>query len=512
MSRKQNAHDRIRHEARAVGLSQVELPSLEAVERRRLQLWLTTAFLLIGIGGVIALVSYRTGLTDADLWLSPTATRFSIFVLAIGFSAYAIEKELHLRRLTRLLVEERVLSASLTNRLNVVTALLDAGRAMNSVLELDQVLDMILRSALDLLHGAGGSVMLVEGEDRLRAVCVHGNDDARDRVVGFGEGIAGRVAVSGEPLLLSGNVRAQFRPPIERAKKVDSAMSVPLVNREELLGVLNVNASSDRTFNEYDLRALSLFAEQAAVAIANARLYESQRAYVDELLELDRMKSEFVASVSHDLRTPLTAIIGAAAMAKRHELPPAKREDLVDGISRQAHRLADMIEEMLLAKGLQHPERAPRLERVDVAGLARTTVEDYELAGRPAVYEGPEVCRVIGDPELLNRIFGNLLDNAFKYGAPPVRVLVEPNGDTVVVGVLDSGAGIPPQDRERVFERFQRLDVSRTGPGIGLGLAIVRTLAAVCGGRAWVEEAPGGGAAFRVALPAAAPASESAAV
>ena len=94
----------------------------------------------------------------------------------------------------------------------------------------------------------------------------------------------------------------------------------------------------------------------------------------------------------------------------------------------------------------------------------------------------------------------NLIENAHKYGADPVRVEVQVADDQVVLSVIDAGPGVPPEERERIFERFYRSDPNGTKPGMGLGLSIVRGLVESCGGTVWVEDAPGGGAAFRVAL------------
>jgi signal transduction histidine kinase len=107
---------------------------------------------------------------------------------------------------------------------------------------------------------------------------------------------------------------------------------------------------------------------------------------------------------------------------------------------------------------------------------------------------------VRADPEAVRRIVGNLIENAHKYGAAPVRISVQPADEQVVLSVVDSGNGVPPEVREKIFERFYRVDPNGTKPGMGLGLAIVRGLVESCGGSVWVEDAPNGGAAFRVAL------------
>ena len=304
----------IRKAARIVGLREFHTPSLEAVERRRLQLWLVMAVMLLSLSGV-AVMSSLLSEANRPMWLSPLVMRGSVVALTLAFCIYAFEKELHLRRLTFMLADERVLTAALTNRLRETSALLEAGKAVNSALELQHVLDVILRSSLELLEGATGSIMLLEGRRRLRVVAVQGNEHARGQEVELGAGVAGYVAEEMEPLLITGEAdRTVFRNLSVRAQRVESGMSVPLVNRDEVLGVLNLNASADRQFTEYDLRAVSLFAEQAAAAISNARLFEMERAHTAEL----------TYRAFHD---PLTRLANRALFVERVQEALAEDED-----------------------------------------------------------------------------------------------------------------------------------------------------------------------------------------
>jgi putative methionine-R-sulfoxide reductase with GAF domain len=276
--------DRLRREAKVAGLRDFRTPSLEAVERRRLRLWLLTTIVLVGVAaGVLAVV--RTSSSSSHL-LSEPLLRLAVFVLALAFCVYAIEKEFRLGRTTRLLTDERVLTAALTNRLHEASLLLDAGRAMNSVLDLPELLQTVLRSACELLDANGGSVMLVDG-DELVTLCVRGREEAVGARLRLGEGVAGHVALRREPVLIDGYVDPKEFPGLaDREPYVESAMSLPLIHRGEVVGVLNVNAAAGRAFTEYDLRAVAVFAEQAATAVANARLYEAERAHVAELIEL----------------------------------------------------------------------------------------------------------------------------------------------------------------------------------------------------------------------------------
>ena len=265
MPRRERVEEVVRREAHIVDLKHLDVPTLEDVEHRRLHLWIVMVVIVLAVTAVMA----GTTVFGSD---QESMLTFGLLALVVAFCAYSIEKELHLRRLTRVLVDERVLVSALASRLDELSVLLDAGQAMNAVLELDEVLRRILDNALDLLGAGHGSVLLAdEGLRMLRAVTVRGNDAARDAVVPFGVGIAGRVADTRESLLIQGELG-------ERDHYPHSAMSVPLVHRGDLLGVLNVNADETRTFDEYDLRALSLFGEHAASAIANARLYEQERA------------------------------------------------------------------------------------------------------------------------------------------------------------------------------------------------------------------------------------------
>ena len=498
MNDQEERSSNIRREARVVGLRGFRTPSLESVERRRLQLWVLSAILLVSVSlGVVVLSIWPV--TQRWSPVSPGILRLSVVLLSIAFSVYAVEQELHLHRLARMLIDERVLSTALTNRLHEVSLLLEAGKAINSVLDLGAVLETILRSAIDLLGGTSGSIMMVE-DDELVSSCVQGNDRARGRRVPLGEGIAGHVARTREPLLIDGDADPEDFPGLVRHDvAIESAISVPLVNRDEVLGVLNVNAAAGRTFTEYDLRAMSVFAEQAASAIANARLYEAEREHVAELIELDRMKRDFLDLMTHELKTPITSVIAAVEIAGRPGME-AERDEMHEIIARQARRLDSMVGSLLTTARLERTDAPQPTVVIDLGEVVRRAASEAAVVQHPVEVTGAGQAWVLGDGEALRHVLENLIDNAWKYGVPPVRVDVAVEADRVVLSVLDGGPGIQPADRERIFERFQRLDKTRAQPGLGLGLPIVRGFVRSLGGDVWIDDAPDGGAAFHVSL------------
>jgi len=204
-------------------------------------------------------------------------------LVAAGFAAWAVAGQRRLARMSRQVAAEQGRADVLDERLRVVSRLHDAGRAVNSVHELDHVLGTILNGVVDMLGAETGSVFLVE-DDELRGVAAVGNERALGARVSFGEGIAGRVAVVRNALLINGAASDGAFPGLRpRRNPVESAISVPMIERDQLIGVLNVTAPATHVFNHRDLEAARAFAEYAAAAIAKARLYDNSRRKSEEL-------------------------------------------------------------------------------------------------------------------------------------------------------------------------------------------------------------------------------------
>jgi len=222
---------------------------------------------------------------------------------------------------------------------------------------------------------------------------------------------------------------------------------------------------------------------------------------------LDDEKSDFVATISHELRTPMAAVYGAAQTLLRRDVvfEPAQARELLEMIASQATRLSQITEEVLLTTRLDRGDLRVEREPVDLGELVHATVRTLSPEPAIAVEVEPDIPSATGDRDRIQQVLVNLLDNALKYGEAPIRVHVAAGNSAVRVAIADAGPGIPRADQERIFEKFFRSgpELSRAAGGTGLGLYISRELTQRMGGSLDVRSEPGSGATFVVELPAA---------
>jgi PAS domain S-box-containing protein len=238
------------------------------------------------------------------------------------------------------------------------------------------------------------------------------------------------------------------------------------------------------------------------------RALEREQEATQRLRALDRMKNTFLDAVSHELRTPLAAIVGIGLTLehKADSMAEADRSDLYTRLVANARKLDRLLNDLLDLDRLTHGIVAPKRRPTDVAALAARIADDWGLLNgrRPQVVAQPVTVSL--DPGKVERIIENLLANAARHTPPdtPVWVRVEhpAAGDGVLLAVEDAGAGVPAELRDSVFEPFRQGPGTPThAPGVGIGLTLVARFAELHGGRAWVEERPGGGSSFRVLIP-----------
>lgn len=228
--------------------------------------------------------------------------------------------------------------------------------------------------------------------------------------------------------------------------------------------------------------------------------------------ELEQLRDDFVSTVSHELRTPLTPIRGFAATLLEHgdDLSPERREEALKLILRQAQRLEGLIVNLLEVTKIEGSQAAELPNSiVDLAAVARDVVSDFAETHPDRTIEieaGPGFCGAHGNQVWIERILINLVSNALKYapGGEPIKVRAWGDGESSSISVLDRGPGIPTNDQERIFDRFERLSHTHIQPGTGLGLYLARRLAQTMDGTLTVDSQPGRGSDFTLRLPAVA--------
>ena len=294
------------------------------------------------------------------------------------------------------------------------------------------------------------------------------------------------------------------RLPLPPARRVTVASAgetaVPLV-----VGAFRDNRSA-RTDAER-AKMLASFAHQAALSVANARLFEEVEAAYLHQLDLNRQKGEFVATVSHELRTPVAAFIGTIETVSRlgDRLDDERRASLLAGAVGYGERLSRVIEELLLVAAAEQSTSTVHASQIDLPAFVQRVVKETSVVteGRVVATVRPTNGEVRTDEQKLQRILVNLIENAAKYAPDgPIEIEVMAAGARVVFFVTDHGPGIAPNDRERVFERFVQLDQSltRSRGGLGLGLYLCKQLAEVLDGELVLTETPGGGSSFCLAV------------
>jgi signal transduction histidine kinase len=382
---------------------------------------------------------------------------------------------------------------------------------LNSELDLDALLERIARRSVEAVGPAQmGAVLLYDDEAlSVRSSFGYPNPEALSHVrLAFHQGLPGGVFVSGQGRVVSGRDRqredAVFKEALGDAYPT-SALCVPISLPQEKLGVLLLESvASAEAFDADDLRFAATLAHEAAIAMGNAL-------QLSKIVELDRHRRHYLSNVSHEFRSPLTVIQGYI-----EAVMDGTARDQADQFLRIAHehclRLGRLIDEVLEVSRLERGVARRHLSwgSVDLEATLRRALaaqrHEALLKGLELVERvDPDLPRVPGDERLLYLLVLNLVENAVKFTPRGGRVEVDlrPEGGELLLSVGDSGAGIPAEHRERIFEKFYTLDPgpTRAHGGAGIGLYLAREVVTLHGGRLSVEGMPSGGSRFLVRLP-----------
>jgi signal transduction histidine kinase len=385
----------------------------------------------------------------------------------------------------------------------------------------DELLETVVDRTRDVLHADVSSLYLLDRDGAyLTLAATNGLDRfqiGRARVP-FGEGVTGRVAADRRPLVIP-DVKADARflwvRGIDQRRFVASMLSVPLTWHDQIVGVLNVQTEQARLFSDDDVAQLGAVADLLAGIIEKGRQQSEAEARVEALKAIDEARSELIALVTHELRTPL-AIVRAYADLLAEE-PPLRGRESRDMARRQTrevwHRSAleqierlDRLVDSILASVRVVPEGPASVVPVDLDGLVAEVVASLKpILGRHRIEVVPSVrLQPLADPPRLHQILEHLVENAVKYAPPDTAIRIDwrLHEGTVQVGVSDEGPGIPDEWRDRIFEPYARRD-THTARGSGIGLYAAKRLGESMGAHLWCEPASPHGARFVVALPAA---------
>jgi signal transduction histidine kinase/signal recognition particle receptor subunit beta len=439
-------------------------------------------------------------------------------------------------RVAELLTQVQEARAEVESRMAELQALYRVGSAAAATLDEDRVVATVVEGAAAALGVEHASILVRDEEDgSLRERGVHGF--LYDPLVAGGAGADGRPPVldllaSPDPVLVTAAGPPGVLDSIRaREPSVHAAVAAPLRVRDEARGLLVVYvARADREPGESEVRFLGTLAASASVALENARLHGALERFnreleakvaertadleraLRELQQLDRLKEDFLSSMSHELMTPLAGVRSSAEILRTYpDMDPAERGEFLQGIEQEARRLTDRLQDILdlsaLDAGRVKLSRTPVAPREFVQQALDRAGPAFRARGvKAGFWPQSALPKVLLDPRWADKALDHVLGNAAKFSPPKgeVDVTVERDGGGVRITVRDRGPGIPPEERESLFRRFKQIGQVLTDktPGIGAGLPLARRILDLHGGSIALEGGPGKGTIVILRFPA----------
>jgi PAS domain S-box-containing protein len=405
-------------------------------------------------------------------------------------------------------------AAQRTFRLQTVTA------ALSQSLTPLQVVDVIVEQSMAVLEAASAMVVLVSADRReleiVKAVGyeVYSLESGQKFPIETNVPLAEAVR-TGEPVWMETLTDRITRYPhlaeYYSRSAYTSWMSLPLMFEGKAVGGISLNFREFRQLSADDREFILAISRQCAQAIYRAQLYEAERQARTNAEQANRVKDEFLAVLSHELRSPLNPILGWTQLLQRQKLPPAKVTQALQTIERNAKLQAQLIEDLLDISRMMQGKLSLNIAPTNLISVIENAIETVHLAAAAKSLKiqtvlQPNHNQVVGDANRLQQVFWNLLSNAIKFTPEGGRIEInlEQQGNQVKIQVTDNGRGIKPDFLPYVFEYFRQADSSTTRQfgGLGLGLAIVRQIVELHGGTVQAQSLGENlGATFTVLLP-----------
>jgi signal transduction histidine kinase len=403
-------------------------------------------------------------------------------------------------------------------------------RTLSASPDMEPTMRAVLAAVAEVLPFDTGTLFLLDRLGRLQARAAWGYEVAdAGHVFGAGEGVVGWVVANRVPSIVGDSDLDERFASRDGGRSSRSMLAVPIMVGDRVLGALTLvrRAPADQ-FTDEELVLVGTIGNSAAIALENARLYEQERSLalrleelnqlygreeelLERLAEYDRLYTQVVATVSHELKTPLMGIRGFAQMIRDGDVDQAEGREFATEIVENAARLSNYAERILQEDAVHQGRMRLDLREVRLSPLVTQVLHSLrgaEATGHRLVNDIPEdLPAVRGDQDKIYQILLNLLNNAIKYspGGGLVRVVARAVDREILLRIEDEGVGIPEEARNRVFDRFYRVERPETHgiAGTGLGLSIVRGLVELHGGRVWIEPRTPKGTRFCLTLPQA---------
>jgi signal transduction histidine kinase len=466
--------------------------------------WWAHAFVTIAIGGAIGFLAFSLG--EANVIADVLAPVVVVFVVAAATALVGFEFEKE--AVTSFSKEARLEQQRLDfERLYAVSATLARAES------LAEIVPQLVGTICSYLDAQVGVVLLHDREmarlEVMSPIWVNGHPLDTDPITVElnAPSVVAQTYRAAKPLLVRKVDEDTDSHVLLKDLGLKQALVAPLKVEAMRVGVIVVGDPYVGDFTEEQLEQLGSLAAPAGLVLSQIGRYEAQAEMTRRLEEVAQMKSDFVSTVSHELRSPLTSIIGSLDTVNRPELAPQEptSQQLLSSARRQAGRLQRLIEDLLVVSRIDrgaipvHPEPVPLKTMFDEVNRV-VTIE-------PKMTVEPADLSVYVDRDHFSRILINLVENAAKYAPDSaVEMYAWQKAQRAMIAVVDHGPGVPPAARETIFQRFTQIDQSdtRSRGGTGLGLSIVKSLAEAMHGSVRVEDTEGGGATFVLDFPAAA--------
>lgn len=435
-----------------------------------------------------------------------------IMAALVGWLVSRVRDERH--NAERRAQEAEALRDELGRRADLLDAANRCARALGSSLDLDEAFGEFIRELRGLIRFDRMAIVLAdEGTARVIAAAGERADDVMPpgTQLSLEDNVFSEVVNRGQTIVRADMAQAKYAEEEQLvALGLRTRVVAPLLAGARPIGLISIGRREPNSFTDHEVELTGLLGRLAATAVQNIRAYEGERRTVDELRRLSALRADFVSLVSHELRSPMAAVIGASRtlQARWRELQPEQREAFLGLIGEETTRLAALIGDVLDTSRIEAGTFTYHFADVDLPRLvedvaATASLGQDEVPITTAVESG--VPPVRADANRLRQVIGNLIDNAVKYApaGTTVDVRVAAENGKVTVAVRDEGMGIAAADQRLIFEKFGRVTGGPSMPGTGLGLYIARSIAEAHGGTVEVSSAPGRGSTFKLTLPVA---------